>query len=151
MTAPAHLPASTQPDPHRLVAGVVVGAVGAIVFSIAIGSLVAGSRHGLPITTEAQAHALIAGAPFLALLGFAHLAVAAALALGRGLIRTLALVTTIGALIVALARFAMLLTGFDPTSGPDAGHPTTQGVPVLVMAAVAYAIAAYTASRSDRD
>lgn len=152
MTAPVAVPVTaSQPAAHRLLAGAFVGAVGVGLFSAAIGSLVAGSRLGLPITTEPQAHALIAGAPYLVGAGFVHVALAAALVLGRGLALRVALGATLVAAAAALTRAAMLLTGFDPTGGPTAGQPTTQGVAILVIAAAAYGVAAILASRPDRD
>jgi hypothetical protein len=152
MTAHVAFPATeSQPAAHRLLAGAVVGAVGVVLFSAAIGSLVAGSRLGLPITTEPQAHALIAGAPYLVAAGFVHLVLAAALVLGRGLVRRVAIGGAVLGAAAAATRAAMLLTGFDPTGGPDAGRPTTQGVAILIVVGSAYALAAILASRRDRD
>ncbi len=47
---------------------------------------------------------------------------------------------------MALAQAAILLTGLDPTGGPHAGHPTTQGVAILLIAAAAYGFAALAAA-----
>jgi hypothetical protein len=144
-------PVSTQPAPHHLVAGALVGAAGVIAFSIAVGSYVVGSSHRLAPSTAAEASVLLAGTPLFVIVGFVHLAVAAGLVAGRGIARTLALLATGAAAIVAAARAAMLLSGIDPTGGPNAGHPTTQGVAIWLIAGAAYGVAALVAARSGRD
>jgi hypothetical protein len=143
--------ASTQPPPHRLFAGALVGAAGVIAFSIAVGSYVVGSSHRLAPSTAAEASVLIAGTPLFVIVGFIHLAVAAGLVAGRGIARPTALLATAAAAVVAVTRAAILLGGIDPTGGPNAGHPTTQGVAIWLIAATAYGAAALAAARSGRD
>jgi len=142
--------AASQPDPRRLVAGALVGAAGMVAFSIAFGSWVVGSSH-LRSATAAEASALLAGTPVLVVAGLVHLLVAAGLVAGRDAIRMVAVGVTTIAEIIAMGRAAILLTGLDPSGGPNAGHPTTQGVALLLIAAAAYGIAALAATAPDRD
>ena len=152
MTALTGRPAaSTQPPAHRLIAGGLVGAAGITAFSIAVGSYVVGSQHRLAASTAAEASALIAATPLFVIVGFIHLAVAAGIVAGRGVVRTAALLATGAAALVAVTRSAMLLSGIDPTGGPNAGHPTTQGVAIWLIAAAAYGVAALAAARSGPD
>ena len=64
---------------------------------------------------------------------------------GRRRLRSAAVAAAAVAAIVALVAATMLLTGFDPTGGTHAGHPTTDGVLVLLLVAGMYAGAALVA------
>jgi len=145
---PAAAPAagSTAPLHRHLVAGGLIGAVAAVSFSVAVGSFVVGSTHRLQPATAAEAGSLVAGVPVFVMAGLAHLALAAALLLGGRRVRMAAVALTAVGAIVAIGSAAMLLTGLDPFGGPRAGHPTTQGVAVLLLAAAAYGIAALLAN-----
>ena len=146
-----HPAAPTRLVPRRVVAGAVVASAGVVAFSVAVGSFVVGSSHRFAGSTAAQASALLAETPLFVIAGLVHLAVAIALLAGNRAMRAVALVATVGATIMALAQAAMLLTGIDPTGGPRAGHPTTQGVAILLIAAAAYGFAALAASDAARD
>ncbi len=143
--------ASTAPLHRHLVAGGLIGAVAALLFSVAVGSFVVGSTHRLQPATAAEASSLVAAVPVLVIAGLAHLALAAALLLGGRRVRTTGVALAVVAAIVGVASAAMLLTGFDPFGGPRAGHPTTQGVAVLLLAAAAYGIAALLANPASPD
>ena len=142
---------SHQPASGRLLAAAIVAAAGMIAFSTAFASWVVGSSHLGPTETANQANALIAGTPLLVAAGIAHLVVATILLNARGAVRTLAVGTTAVAGIAALVRAVILLTGLDPTGGPGAGHPTTQGVVLPLLAAAAYGFAVLAATASGRD
>jgi hypothetical protein len=141
-----HAAAPATPLPRHLVAGALIGAVGIVAFSVAIGSYVVGSTHRLQPATAAEASALVAGVPAFVIGGFVHLALTAALVLGGHRVRTAAVALAASAAIAALAWAVMLLTGFDPVGGTRAGHPTTHGVAVALFAAAAYGIAAVLAT-----
>jgi drug/metabolite transporter (DMT)-like permease len=137
--------APTQPSPRRLLGGALVGGVGAIAFSIAVGSFVVGSTHRLQAATTAEAGSLVAAAPSFIIVGVVHLAIAAAIVRGGRRLRDAATIATVLAAILAIGSAAMLLAGIDPSGGPRAGHPTTQGVAALLLAAVVYAVATVVA------
>ena len=139
--------ASSTPPAARLVGAALVGAVGLFAFSFAVGSFVVGSSARMPVTTYGQQVSLLAGAPFLILLGFAHLVTAAGLAAGGRRVREAAAFVTLLALIVAATRAATLLVGIDPA----AGQPTTQSLGIPVLATVAYGLALLLVRRSRRD
>ena len=138
--------APAAPLPRHLLAGGLIGAVGVVAFSVAIGSYVVGSTHRLQPATAAEASALVAGVPAFVIGGFVHLALTAALVLGSRRVRTAAVALAALAAIAAIGWAVTLLTGFDPFGGPRAGHPTTQGVAVALFAAAAYGIAALLAA-----
>ena len=138
--------ASTAPLHRHLVAGGLIGAVAAVSFSVAVGSFVVGSTHRLQPATAAEASSLVASVPVFVIAGLVHLALAAGLLLGGRRVRTAAAALAAVAAIVAIGSAAMLLTGFDPFGGTRAGHPTTQGVAVLLLAAAAYGTAALLAN-----
>jgi drug/metabolite transporter (DMT)-like permease len=136
----------TAPLPRHLVAGGLIGAVAAVSFSVAVGSFVVGSTHRLQPATATVASSLVAAVPLFVIAGLVHLVLAAALLLGGRRVRMPAVALAALAAIVAIGSAAMLLTGLDPFGGPRAGHPTTQGVAVLLLAAAAYGIAALLAN-----
>ena len=146
-----HQPVFAGPSPRLLVASALIGAVGAVSFSIAVGSYVVGSTHRLQPATAAEASSLVAGVPIFVIGGLLHLVVAAAFLLGGRRIQTVAVAVAALAAIVAVASAAMLLTGIDPFAGARAGHPTTQGVAVLLLATAAYGIAALVAAPAAAD
>jgi drug/metabolite transporter (DMT)-like permease len=134
--------APTQPSLRRLLGGALVGGVAAIAFSMAVGSFVVGSTHRLQAATSAEAGSLVAAVPSFVILGVVHLAIAAAIVRGGRRLRGAATIATVLAAILAVGSSAMLKSGIDPSGGPRAGHPTTQGVAALLLAAVVYAVAA---------
>jgi len=135
----------STPGPRLLIGGALIGAVGAMSFSLAVGSFVVGSTHRLQPASAAEAASLVAGVPAVFVAGLIHLAIAAALVAGRRRLRSAAVAAAAVAAIVALVAATMLLTGFDPTGGTHAGHPTTDGVLVLLLVAGMYAGAALVA------
>ena len=143
---PLHRPTPATPTQSRLVSGAIIGSAGAIAFSVAVGSFVVGSTHRYAAATAVEAGELVAAAPSFVVLGLVHLIVAAVLVAGTGRLRDLATTLTSVAAIATASAAVMLLAGFDPSSGPRAGHPTTQGVAVLVLASAAYAVAAVIAA-----
>ena len=148
MTAQLHVRHNTSPAPpapRNLVAGALVGAVGAISFSVAVGSFVVGSTHRVEPSAAAEAATLVAAVPTFVLGGLIHLAIAAALVAGGRRLRSAAVALTVVAAIGAIGSAVMLLTGIDPSGGVRAGHPTTDGVAVLLLAAGTYAVAALLA------
>jgi hypothetical protein len=149
--SPAAPAGSSAPLHRQLAAGGLIGAVAAASFSLAVGSFVVGSTHRLQPATAAEASSLVAAVPVYIIAGLIHLALAAALLLGGRRIRMAAVALTAVAAIVAIGSAAMLLGGLDPFGGPRAGHPTTQGVPVLLLAAAAYGIAALLANPASAD
>jgi hypothetical protein len=144
-------PVSEAPSPRHLVAAALIGAIGAVSFSVAVGSYVVGSTHRFQPATAAEAGSLVAGVPVFVIGGLLHLVLAAALLVGGRRVRTLAVALSGLAAIVAVASAAMLLTGIDPFAGPRAGHPTTQGVAVLLLATAAYGMAALLAGPGAAD
>jgi hypothetical protein len=138
--------APATPLPRHLAAGALIGSVGAISFSVAVGSFVVGSTHRLLPATAAEASSLVAGVPIFVVGGFVHLALAAALVIGGRRVRIAATVMAAIGAIIAIGSAAMLLTGIDPFEATRAGHPTTQGVAVPLMAAAAYGFAALLAA-----
>jgi len=112
---------------------------------MAVGSFVVGSTHRLQAATSAEASSLVAAVPSFVVLGFLHLAIAAALVRGGRRLQGAATIATLLAAVAAVGSAAMLLAGIDPSGGPRAGHPTTQGVNGLLIAAVVYAVAALVA------
>jgi hypothetical protein len=137
--------APALPAPRNLVAGALVGAVGAISFSVAVGSFVVGSTHRVEPSSAAEAATLVAGVPAFVIGGLVHVAVAAALVAGGRRLRSAAVALTVVAAIFAIGSVVMLLAGIDPSGGVGAGHPTTDGVAVLLLAAGTYAVAAFLA------
>lgn len=143
---PIRRPTPAAPTPRRLVAGAIVASAGVIAFSVAVGSFVEGSMHRFAAATALEAGALIAATPAYIVIGLLHLLVAAILVAGTGRLRDVATALT-GAAAMGMATAAvLLLTGFDPSGGPRTGHPTTQGVAAIVLAAAGYAIAAAAAA-----
>jgi hypothetical protein len=140
-----HSASPDLPAPRNLVAAALVGAVGVISFSVAVGSFVVGSAHRVQPSSAAEAGNLVAAVPTFVVGGLVHLAVAAALVAGRHRLRTVAVALTVVAALVVIGSAVMLLTGIDPSGGVRAGHPTTDGVAVLLLAAATYAGAALMA------
>ena len=133
------------PAPRNLVAGAMVGAISVISFSVAVGSFVVGSTHSVQPSSAAEAASLVAAAPTFVIGGLVHLAVSAALVAGGRRLRSAAVALTVVAAIVAIGSVVVLLAGIDPSGGVRAGHPTTDGVAVLLLAAGTYAVAALLA------
>jgi hypothetical protein len=137
--------APSTPAPRILIGGALIGALGAMSFSLAIGSFVVGSTHRLQPSSAVEAATLVGATPTFVVAGLLHLAIAAALVAGGRRLRAAAVAAAAIAAIVAIGAAVMLLIGFDPTGGARAGHPTTDGVAVLLIAAAMYAGAALIA------
>jgi hypothetical protein len=142
---PLRRPTPAAPTPRRLVAGAVIASGGAIAFSVAVGTFVVGSSHRSAATAVAAAE-LIAATPSFIALGLAHLVVAAVLVAGTGRLRNVAITLTGVATIATLCAAATRLAGVDSFGGTQAGHPTTQGVGILLLASAAYAVATVAAA-----
>jgi hypothetical protein len=127
---------------RRLVGASIVGGIGMIAFSVAVGSHVAGSTRSLPAATAADAHALLGAVPWIAAIGVVHVAVAIALARGGDVVRLVAVaITGLTAVIVATAA-GLTAAGVDPFGWTATGHPAASGVGILAIAAALYATAA---------
>ena len=137
--------APSTPAPRILVGGALIGALGAMSFSLAIGSFVVGSTHRLQPSSAVEAAALVGATPTFVVAGLVHLAIAAALVAGGRRLRTAAVTAAAVAAVVAIGAAISILVGFDPTGGARAGHPRTDGVAVLLLAAGMYAGAAFIA------
>jgi hypothetical protein len=136
-----HDTSSAPPASRNLVAGTLVGAVGVISFSVVVGSFVVGSTHRVQPSSAAEAATLVAAVLTFVVGGLVNLAVAAALVVGGRRLRSAAVALTVLAAIVAIGFAVMLLAGIDPSGGVRAGHRTTDGVAVLLLAARTYAVA----------
>lgn len=137
--------APSTPAPRILVGRALIGALGAMSFSLAIGSFVVGSTHRLQPSSAAEAAALVGATPIFVVAGLVHLALAAALVAGGRRLRSIAVGAAAIAAIVAIGAAMMRLTGIDPTGGEWVGQPTTDGVAALLLAAGMYAGAALSA------
>ena len=132
---------------RQLVAAAIVGAIGAIVFSIAFGQFVIGSRHDLPAAVAADARSLTGGAPAVALVAIVHFAVAWALASGRRIVVPAARLAAATAAVAAGSLAVAAATGLlVPTVAPEAKQIVALGV-----LAVAYAAAAFLAGDDATD
>jgi len=135
----------SQPSARRLLAGAIVGAVGAIVLSVAVGAYVATIRTTLPLSAAADARTLASWIPVIVAVGFVHFVVAAAMIRGRVVVRvTAAALTGIVALAAGTAA-AMLVAGVDPLGWSGAAHPSRAGIGILALTAVLYGVAALAA------
>ncbi|HEV7810379.1 MAG TPA: hypothetical protein VGO64_07255, partial [Candidatus Limnocylindrales bacterium] len=86
--------AGSQPPLRRLLGAAIVGGLGAIAFSIAIGGSVAVAKSGLGAGSRLAPGAVSGEVPWLVLIGFVHVAAAAALVRGRDVLRVAAVVVT---------------------------------------------------------
>jgi hypothetical protein len=142
-------PAAThrgQPSGRRLIGASLIGSLGAIAFSIAVGAAVAASKAGIAPGPAADARTLHSWLPAIVAIGVAHLVVAALLLSGRDLVRIAGVVVSGVVAIAAGAAAAMVAAGIDPFAGSAAGHPSSAGAGILGLAAVLYGAAALAAA-----
>ncbi len=135
-------PTADRPSVGRLIGGMIVGAIGAVVLSIGIGNFVVGSSHAVVPAQGDVARALVATTPAFVAIGLLHVLAAVVLVRGRDLLRVVAVFTTALGALAAATSAAMLAAGVDPFGGTGGGHPATGAVGVLVVAAVLYGSAA---------
>jgi hypothetical protein len=134
-----------QPSARRLVAGAIVGSLGAISFSIAVGAYVASTRTSLPATAAGDARVLASWIPAIVAVGIAHFLVAVAMLRGGVVVRVAAAALTGIVAVAAAAAAAMLVAGVDPFGWSAAAHPSRAGIGILVVAATLYGVAALAA------
>ena len=149
------LPAPTRrtttlghPPGRQLLAAAIVGAIGAVVLSIAFGQFVIGSRHDLPVAVASDARSLVGVAPSVALIAVVHFAVAWALASGRRIVEPAARLATAAAAVAAGSLAVAVATGLAGASG--SAHDAKQIAELAVLAG-AYATAALLAGGDSRD
>jgi hypothetical protein len=134
-----------QPSARRLLGGAIVGALGAIVLSVASGAYVATTRTTLPAAAADDARALAGWIPAIVAVGFVHFLVAAAMVRGRDLVRVAA-AALIGLVAIAAATAAsMIVAGVDPFGWSAVDHPSGSGVGILAVTAALYGVAALAA------
>jgi hypothetical protein len=126
---------------RRLVGASIVGGLGMVAFSIAVGNHVVGSMRTLPAATAAEAQALVGAVPAIVAVGVLHLAVAIGLARGGDVVRLAAVAVTVLAAVIAAAGAGLTVAGIDPFGGSPAAYPVA-GAGILAIAAVLYATAA---------
>ena len=129
------------PSLRRLVGASIVGALGIIAFSVAVGNQVVGSMRTLPAATAAEAHALLGAVPWIAAIGVVHVAVAIALARGGDVVRLVAVAITGLTAVVAGTAAGLTAAGVDPFGWTATGHPAASGIGILAIAAALYATA----------
>jgi hypothetical protein len=134
-----------QPSTRRLVAAAIVGSLGVIVLSIAVGANVASTRMTLAASAAADARALGGWVPAIGAIGLAHFLVAAALIRGRDVLRLAAAALTGIVALAAGTAAAMLVAGVDPLGSSAIGHPSRAGIGILAVAAALYGVAALVA------
>lgn len=134
-----------EPSLRRLLGAAIVGALGAIVLSIAFAHNVVGSMSNLPGSVAADARSLTANVPWIAAIGLAHLVVAVALAAGREVVRMAAAILTGLVAVAAAGAAALTAAGIDPFGRSGAGHASATGVGILALAAILYGAAALLA------
>jgi hypothetical protein len=127
---------------RRLIGASIVGGIGMIAFSVAVGNQVIGSMRTLPAATAGDAHALLGAVPWIAAIGVAHVAVAIALARGGDAVRLVAVAITGLTAVVAATAAALTAAGVDPFGWTATGHPAASGIGILAIAAALYATAA---------
>jgi hypothetical protein len=127
---------------RRLVGASIVGGLGIVAFSVAIGNQVVGSMRTLPAATAVDAHALLGTVPWIAGIGVVHVAVAIALARGGDLVRLVAVAITGLTAVVAGTAAALTAAGVDPFGWTATGHPAASGVAILAVASALYTGAA---------
>jgi hypothetical protein len=137
--------ARSQPSTRRLIGGAIVGAIGAIVLSIAFGAYVATTRTALPLAAAADARALGAWIPAIVAAGLVHFLVAAAMVRGRDVVRVAAAALTGLVALATGTAAAMIVAGVDPLGRTAVEHPTATGVGILGVTAVLYGLAALAA------
>jgi hypothetical protein len=135
----------SSPSLSRLVAGGLIAVMGVVIFSIAIGNYVVGSSETVVPAQGDVALRYVAATPILVAIGLLHAVVALALARGRDGLRTVAVLASGLASIVAASSAAMFAAGVDPFSWSGSGQPTTSGIGLLLVAAVIYGTAAVAA------
>ena len=116
---------------RRLIGASIVGGIGMIAFSVAVGNQVVGSMRSLPTATAADAHALLGAVPWITAMGVVHVAVAIALARGGDVVRLVAVAIT--------GLTAPATTAVRPVMAT--GHPAASGIGILAIAAALYATA----------
>jgi hypothetical protein len=147
-------PSSVRPSVHRepsgrrLLGAAIVGALGAIAFSVADGAWVAATRTTLPPEAAADARVLAGWVPAIVAVGLAHLVVAAAMLRGRHVVRIAAAVVTGLVALAAIGATAMTVAGVDPFGWSRAGHPSSTAIGILAITAVLYGLAAVAAGSS---
>lgn len=135
--------AGSQPPLRRLLGAAIVGGLGVIAFSIAIGGSVAVAKSGLGGGSRVVAGGVAGDVPWLVLIGFLHVAVAIALVRTRDAVRVAAVVVTGLTAIAAAAAAVMTAAGIDPfATGSTVSHAAPGTVGLLVVAAGLYAGAA---------
>jgi len=134
-----------QPSARRLLAGAIIGSLGAITFSVAVGASVASTRTTLPASAAGDARALASWIPAIVAVGVAHLVVAAAMLRGGVAVRVAAAALTGIVAVAAAAGAAMLVAGVDPFGWSAAAHPSRAGIGILGIAATLYGVAALAA------
>jgi hypothetical protein len=127
-----------------------VGGIGVVVISFAIGGHVVGSSHALVAAQAEEARRLVAATPLLVVLGLAHFLAALALLRGRDLSRIAAVLVTGLAALAAAVSAAMFSAGVDPF-GPGRAHASTSSIGLLMLAAFLYGIAAVAAGSGPAD
>lgn len=134
-----------SPAVPRLIGAGIVATMGVVVFSIAIGNQVVGSSHVLiPAQAEAARH-LVATTPILVGFGLLHIVLAVVLVRGRDLFRLAAVLVTGLISLATASSAAMVAAGVDPLSWSGPATPSTAGLGLLVIAALAYGAAAVSA------
>jgi hypothetical protein len=144
-TAPiAHRSArGAQPPPRRLLGAAIVGGLGAIAFSVAVGGSVALAKSGMGGGSQLAVGGVSGEIPWLVLVAFIHVVVAMALVRGRDVVRVAATVVIGITAIAAAAAAAMTAAGIDPFSAASTtSHAAPATVGLLVIAAALYAAAA---------
>ena len=144
LAAPVLTPAPTidWPALRRLTGAAVVGGLGVVLFSLAIGARVVGSHEHVQQVASGAADGLLGAIPALVAIGVLHLAVAVGLARGGIVVRLAAVAMTGLAAIVAITAAVMTISGIDPFGWDAGGHPTASGAGLLAIAAVLYGAAA---------
>jgi hypothetical protein len=139
-----------SPDPRRLLAAAIVGSLGIVVLSVALGAFVVGSRHDLPASAAGDARSLVAAVPWIVSGGLAHLLVAAAIASGGRRVKRAAAVATVVAAVAVAAVAAIRAAGVDPVTLARTGQPAAKLVAEILVVGAAYAAAAVLAWPSNR-
>lgn len=145
LTSPQPRIFASHHDPRRLLAGAIVGSVGVIVLSVAVGEFVVASRPNL----AAEGRSLLDGIPSITALGIVHLLVAFGLASGgRAARRVAQALTGVGAATVGLV-VVLGSTALGPRLAIAMPHLGGTALGMLLVLAALYAAAAVL-GRSDR-
>jgi hypothetical protein len=134
--------AGSQPPLRRLLGAAIVGGLGAIAFSVAVGGSVAAAKTGVAAGSRLVPGGVAAQIPWLVLVGFVHVAVATAVVRGRDVVRVAAVIVISITAIAAAAAAAMTAVGIDPFGSAAATSHAPVGIGLLVIAAGLYAAAA---------